>query len=98
MVTLALPASLKHRHNHLQSATRDDVPELVEFYNQQAQPFQYAPVLTKDWLRQLDGSNGLRLSDFQLLRENGRLRACLALWDQRRFKQTVLRSLFNGKR
>lgn len=90
MVTLALPASIRCRQNRLQSATSGDVPELVEFYNQQAKNFQYAPVLTETWLRQLNGSNGLRLSDFQLLRENGKLRACFALWDQRRFKQTVV--------
>ncbi|MEW7986767.1 MAG: hypothetical protein AB2805_18480 [Candidatus Thiodiazotropha sp.] len=91
MVTLALPALTTRKQKRLHSATHADVPELVEFYNQQAGNFQYAPVLTESWLNQLDGSNGLHLSDFQLLRENGQLRACFALWDQHRFKQTVVR-------
>ena len=92
MITLALQALTTRKKKRLHSVTSADIPELVEFYNRQARNFQYAPVLTESWLRQLDGSNGLHLSDFQLLRENGQLRACLALWDQRRFKQTVVRN------
>ena len=91
MVTLALPASNKVEHIFMQPAVAADMPELVDFYNQQAQQFQYAPVLTETWLGNLDGSNDLQLKDFHLLHQNGRLRACFALWDQRRFKQTVVR-------
>jgi hypothetical protein len=91
LFTLALPTSIRRRQHCLQPAAIADLPELVEFYNQQAMNFQYAPVLTESWLRQLDGDNGLHLSDFHLLRVNGRLRACFALWDQRRLKQTVVR-------
>lgn len=90
IVTLALPSASRRSQTALHACTPEEVPELVNFFNHQAQRFQYAPVLSETWLRQLDGSNGLRLQDFQLIRRNGRLCACFALWDQRSLKQTVV--------
>lgn len=91
MVTLALPVSTRQSRFDLQPCTLADIPKLVDFYNHQAQSFQYAPVLSESWLHQLDGSNGLELQDFYVLRHNNTIRACFALWDQRCIKQTVVR-------
>ncbi|MEW8015439.1 MAG: hypothetical protein AB2807_11865 [Candidatus Sedimenticola endophacoides] len=91
MVTLALPASLRQPLLDLQPCTQADIPKLVDFYNHQSQGFQYAPVLSESWIHQLDGSNGLKLQDFYLLRHNNTIKACFALWDQRCIKQTVVR-------
>lgn len=76
----------------LQSATQEDIPALTEFFNQQAQAFQFAPSLDEAWLQSLDGEHGLSLADFWLLKDGDALHGCLAIWDQRRFKQTVVRS------
>lgn len=91
MVTLALPVSKGRGQGLMQPATVADIKSLVMFYNRQARGFQFAPVLDEEWLRGLDGSNGMTLGDFWLYKEEGKVKACLAVWDQRAFKQTLVR-------
>ena len=75
----------------LQPASPQDVPALVNFFNQQAARYQFSPVLTQAWLLSLSGDKGLSLSDFWLAKDGTAIRGCLAIWDQRAFKQTVVR-------
>jgi len=75
----------------LQKATIRDVPALCNFFNQQASAFQFSPLLTEAWLLSLNGQHGLKLEDFWLLKYGNELSGCLAIWDQRKFKQTVVR-------
>lgn len=75
----------------LQQAVLEDVPALVDFFNRQAAHYQFSPVLTKEWLLGLSGDKGLTLGDFWLAKDGADIRACLAIWDQRAFKQTVSR-------
>jgi hypothetical protein len=91
LVTMALSARAGKFSNIMQRAQVVDIPALAEFYNRQARQFQYSPVLSEQWLRNLDGGNGLRLQDFWLLKDGESIRACFAVWDQRKFKQTVVR-------
>lgn len=73
-------------------ACAGDIPELVSLYNRQARRWQFAPVLSEQWLASLEGSKGLCLEDFLLWRVRGKPVACVALWDQRKLKQTVARA------
>lgn len=73
----------------LRAAEAADIPALVEFYNSAAGDYQFAPVLSGRWLASLPGSTGLRLEDFWLLKDGGTIRGCVAVWDQRAFKQIV---------
>ena len=91
MVTYALSTRLAKDNACLQPAEVKDIPEIVKFYNHYASQYQYSPVLNEEWLQSLDGSNGLHISDFYLLKQDDRIQACFALWDQRSFKQTVVR-------
>lgn len=75
----------------LQAASPADIPGLVEFFNTAAAAYQFAPVLSRQWLTELPRSGGLRLDDFWLLKDGSRLRGCIAIWDQRGFKQIVAR-------
>jgi hypothetical protein len=75
----------------LQSAVAADIPALVEFFNSAASSYQFAPVLSRQWLESLTDSIGLRLSDFWLLKNGPDIRGCVAIWDQRSFKQIVAR-------
>lgn len=64
--------------------------QLIDFVNERNRLCQFAPCWTADeWtsLKQL----GLQESDFCILSKGGRTAGCGALWDQRRFKQTVIR-------
>ncbi len=89
--TLAINTQQGRLSGLLQQATHADIPTLVAFFNQQAARYQFSPVLTEQWLLDLSGDNGLRLADFWLLKNGAQLCGCLAIWDQRAFKQTVAR-------
>ena len=73
----------------LRQARPSDIPALVKFYNRQAAAYQFAPVLSEEWLAGLSATKGLAIEDFLLLEDGGDLHGCLAIWDQRPFKQTV---------
>lgn len=89
--TLALNTRQGKLHGLLQQAVPADVHALVDFFNRQAARYQFSPVLTQEWLLGLSGDKGLTLGDFWLAKEGTDIRACLAIWDQRAFKQTVSR-------
>ncbi len=89
MATLAINTQQGKLHGLLQQATPKDIPALVEFFNRQAAQYQFSPVLSVEWLQSLSGDKGLRLSDFWLAKNGAEIQACLAIWDQRAFKQTV---------
>jgi hypothetical protein len=91
METLAIAVQQARSSRLLQQATLADIPALVEFSNRQASGFQFSPVLSESWLRGLSGGKGLRLSDFWLLKDGTDVHGCLAVWDQRVYKQTVAR-------
>jgi hypothetical protein len=75
----------------LQPAVPADIPALADFYNAAAASYQFAPVLSRQWLAHLPGSCGLQLSDFWLLKNGHDIHGCIAIWDQRPFKQIVAR-------
>ncbi len=89
METLAFNTRQGKLQGLLQQATRDDIPALVDFFNRQATRYQFSPVLSPEWLQGLSGDKGLVLSDFWLAKNGTDIQACLAIWDQRAFKQTV---------
>lgn len=89
--TLAISTRHGRCGNRLRAATTRDIPALIRFHNRQAAAFQFAPRLTERWLTGLSGSQGLQLSDFWILESGGVIHGCLALWDQRAFKQSVIR-------
>ncbi len=64
--------------------------ERIDLLNKSNARFQLAPCWNEDELRALQ-SLGLETSDFFAARTKGKISACAALWDQRSFKQTVIR-------
>jgi hypothetical protein len=92
METLAIAVRQARSSGLLQPAVAADIPALVEFSNRQSSVYQFSPHITESWLLGLTGAKGLRLSDFWLLKDGPEVRGCLAVWDQRAFKQTVARA------
>jgi hypothetical protein len=96
MRTLAF-ATAQGRHKRLlQAAQAIDIPDLAAFFNCSAASYQFSARLTESWLKRLSDAAhadrvGLHLNDFYLLKDGDDITACIALWDQRRFKQTVAR-------
>ncbi|HUR45223.1 MAG TPA: hypothetical protein VMZ27_05030 [Candidatus Saccharimonadales bacterium] len=68
----------------------DDSIPLCDFLNKQNNRYQLSPKWSSEKLLSLPAL-GLQMDDFVLLRKNSRIVGCAALWDQRCFKQAVVR-------
>lgn len=90
--TFALATSLGRTGPLLRPATSNDIPALTDFHNRQSARWQFAPALSRDWLAMLGDAQSLSIHDFLVHLRDGKLAACVALWDQRRVKQTVAHS------
>jgi hypothetical protein len=89
-VTVLLPT---RRPASISGTTAEQTPNteaLVSFINSCNQNYQLAPCWSARDLHSL-GPLGLESRDFCVVQANSRLSAAAALWDQRRFKQTVVR-------
>lgn len=84
-------ASVERGKNHglLSAATPEDREELIAFHRANASTHDLAPSLSGG---NFDRIKGLKIGDFLLhrARPGGAILACLALWDQRSFKQVVV--------
>ena len=92
-VTLLLPVS--HRNHHTDQFCRGEnnaafMEEVCSFLNGQGRDCQLAPCWSPEELVALQ-SLGLKMDNFRILRDGGGISACGALWDQRCFKQTVIK-------
>lgn len=93
LATFALSSSLGRKNkNLLRRATAADIPALVEFVNNHNRAYQFSTFLTEAWFHQASRTRGIDITDFWILMDNRDIRACVAVWDQRTFKQTVVRS------
>ncbi len=68
-----------------------DLPEIANFLNLTNSKFQFAYVWSRESLLNL-GAFGLKPEHFLIYRIGGKLRGCLAVWDQSANRQTVMRA------
>ncbi len=88
--TMVIPASRRGFRRLPQGVSRGSealVPRIADCLQRNLRRFRFAPVWTEDDLRSATRTRGLDLTDFFVIRRGDRVTACLALWDQRRFKQ-----------
>jgi hypothetical protein len=90
-VLVAVPRRSGGPRLQVESATPERIPELLRLLNDSARKQQLAAVWTAERLLSL-GRHGMPLHRFLTASEGGDLVACGALWDQRAFRQTVIRS------
>lgn len=88
--TLAISVRHGKRPILLQPATKADIPGICKLYNRQASRYNFAPYLAPSWLHELSKSKGLSIEDFWLFKNGESIEACIAVWDQRPFKQVVV--------
>jgi hypothetical protein len=81
---------LKAEWRKIVAGAEEHISALAEFLNSQASQHDLASAWDEEKIRSLE-QHGLSLTDFQLLLDGGRIVACAALWDQRRFRQIVIR-------
>ena len=94
--TLAMPTSrtVRTRRNqrvHVESGSATRLDEIVACLDRNNRRFQFAPRWTSDDLTSPERCRGLQLGDFHVALSNGRMVGCLARWNQRAFKQVVIR-------
>jgi hypothetical protein len=87
--TLTVATSRGRIAGVLRRAQPEDAPMIAAFHNAHAARYQFSAALSTEWLIGLNGAKGLALSDFWLAEDSSGLRGCFAVWDQRKFKQTV---------
>jgi N-acetylglutamate synthase-like GNAT family acetyltransferase len=67
--------------------TEGDIPALLDLYTKYGAGFDITPLITEERFRNyLDNISGLSLDNFLVARENGRIRAVTALWDEHPYK------------
>ncbi len=72
-------------------AKKDDLPDIAGCLQRNYQKLQFAPYITADELANPKHSPGLSAQDFLLaIDRKGKVKACVALWDQQSFKQLVV--------
>lgn len=71
-------------------ATDIDLPHIAELLLRQGAENQFASVWTHDALRAAISAGWMRAKDFLVLRREGGIRACVAIWDQSAWRQTVV--------
>jgi len=92
MITFLLEVPRRARACSLARGTPDRLPEIAALLAESHARFQLAPAWTAEELASGDACPGLRPEDFLLVDRGGKLAGCAALWDQRAFKQTVIRA------
>ena len=78
------------RSSAVRRASHADVPAIARLLNDCNARMQFAPVWTEADLLCARRSRGLSPTDFVVAESDGRLSACVAVWDQRAFKQTIV--------
>ncbi len=97
LVTLTLPATRRARPlpPWIAPAAAADLPAIAACLERNLRRYQFAPAWTAADLADPVHARGLAPEDFLLARDPGdppgQVRGCLALWDQRGFKQVVVR-------
>ena len=85
---VSIPRGARKAKLCVENATPERIPDMLRVLN--APLHQLAAVWTADRLRALE-RHGLPLDRFLLVRDGNDIVACGALWDQRSFRQTVIR-------
>jgi hypothetical protein len=91
MVTLAFATARAPRRAALVRGSIERLPEIAAFLRADGARRQLAPCPTVADLASTERARGLAPRDFLLAEQDGRLVGCGAIWDQRGFKQAVVR-------
>jgi hypothetical protein len=92
LVTLAfVPRRRRPRAPAVRAGAASDLPAIAALLAAEGRRRQFASCPTADDLASPERARGLAPGDFLLVERDGRLVGCAALWDQRPFRQVVVR-------
>jgi hypothetical protein len=90
-VTIGRSKPEVHDGCRVERAAPGDVPEIVGFFNRHGRAKQFFPVYIEEDFGGGPIVSGFRDGDFIVARRGGAIAGVVRLWDQSRFKQTVVR-------
>ncbi len=100
MMTFTIPARLGARRRRpsrkIVQGSERRLTDIAEVLARHGSDYQFHPVWSEDTLRSASRCRGLAPHDFLVCKDDDRIQGCLALWDQRSFKQTVIRGYSRG--
>ena len=85
------PQTTKGTSKEPVKATTKDLNNIASCLDRFGKRHQFTPVWTKEDLLSTERTPNLKPSDFFIDKNKSEVRACLALWDQTPFKQTIVR-------
>lgn len=85
--TLLFARALGRERGLLEKADAELFPEIVRFHNRMKRDILYSPVLGEEFLRK---GTGLAPGDFYVVRRQGEIKGCLALWDRRHARRILI--------
>jgi len=95
LVSLAIPVGAggrgRPRDLECRRGSLDDLDDIVGCLEQHARRSQFSPAWSRADLLSAARSRNLHLEDFAVARRDDRVIGCVACWDQRPFKQAVVR-------
>ncbi|MFC2121508.1 hypothetical protein ACFLTI_07935 [Bacteroidota bacterium] len=87
-----LKFKIDHRFEICQ-ATQKDIPEIVKLYKNFYNKHQLTPYFTEEkFLELITNFKGLEIENFSIAKENGKIKAVLATWDQSFYKKMFVRN------
>jgi hypothetical protein len=77
----------------------EDIPEIIELYRKHAANAKISPIITEELFKKYISSvEGLSFSNFLIAKENGKIKAITAFWDEHKYKSyQVLKFNFSIK-
>jgi hypothetical protein len=90
--TFTLPAHDMRKNQKCEVATPSDLPQIAECLQRNNKSLQFAPVWRLIDLQHLHDSGTLPAENYVFIRQNERVVACMAVWDQTKFKQVIVAS------
>ncbi|MBE7469675.1 MAG: hypothetical protein DPW09_31670 [Anaerolineae bacterium] len=84
--------------HHVTPASPADLPAIVSFLHQHGSTKQFFPVFSEADFTTSVTTLDFRVEDFVVARQNGQIIGVMGLWDQSRYKQTIVRAYHGSLR
>jgi len=88
---LATSTNVGKLRNKVESASIDDLGDIVSCLQEYLSQYQFSPYWDEEAIQDTRLCNNLSPDDFLIIRDGNKVSSCLAIWDQRKFKQVMLR-------
>jgi len=92
LTTFLVPTSsrVEEIQNHVDIAGADDLSGIVSCLQDYLPRYQFSPYWDEQAIQDGSYCKNLSVNDFLIIRDGGKISSCLAIWDQKSFKQVII--------